>query len=129
MSRDLLSDGLTIIRNGQSASKKSVEMPYSTTLFSLLSVLKDNGYILDVQSKGDKIKTIIVSLKYYKGVPVIDTIKRVSKPGKRVYVRSSEMQKYYNGLGISIITTSKGVLSDREAVEAGVGGEILCSVF
>lgn len=129
MSRDLLSDSLTIIRNGQSAKKEFVMLPFSKLSVSLLSVLKDNGYILGYDIEGDVIKNIKVSLKYYKGKPVISEIQRVSKPGKRMYVKNGDMDKPFNGLGISILTTSKGVLSDNDARSAGVGGEILCSVF
>ena len=128
---DTLGDMLTRIRNGLHANKTIVEAPSSKFRSNVLEVLKREGYIRDFSSIEDKpgIKHLKIELKYQEGVPVISEIKRVSKPGCRVYSRINELPKVYNGLGISILSTPRGVMSDNEARAANVGGEVLCQVF
>ena len=128
---DSLSDMLARIKNAHRA-RKSITSCYKSNLnMNVLSVLKDEGYIRDFQDlevrKG--INSIQINLKYYNGTPVIKNIKRVSKPGIRVYSKISDLQKTYGGLGISILSTPKGVMSDQQARKNNVGGEILCEVF
>ncbi|HCS23115.1 MAG TPA: 30S ribosomal protein S8 [Alphaproteobacteria bacterium] len=128
---DPIGDLLTRIRNGQAARLTSVHSPASKLRVSLLEVLKREGYIRDysvAQKDGGK-SELNIELKYSEGQPVIREIKRVSKPGRRVYSQIKDVPRVYNGLGISILSTPRGVLSDREAREANVGGEILCRVF
>ena len=128
---DTLGDMLTRIRNGLHANKSVVEAPSSKFRSNVLEVLKREGYIRDFSFIEDKpgIKHLKIELKYQEGVPVISEIKRVSKPGCRVYSRINELPKVYNGLGISILSTPRGVMSDNEARAANVGGEVLCQVF
>ena len=127
---DILSDMIARIRNGQKARLAQVECLYSGISINVLEVLKNDGYIADYRlvQDGNK-KNIQVDLKYYEGDAAIKQIKRQSKPGRRVYSSITELPKFFNGLGISIVSTSKGVMSDFEARSANVGGEILCSVF
>ena len=128
---DPLGDLLTRIRNGQRASKTSVVCPHSTLKMNVLNVLKDEGYIRGFSerdvSKG--IKEIVVELKYHEGEPVIREIARVSTPGRRVYSAIDDLSRERGGLGIKILSTGQGVLSDNAAREANVGGEVLCRVF
>lgn len=125
---DPIADMLTRIRNGQSASKAEVAMPASNTKQSIAKVLKDEGYIGDYSvSEGAKAE-MSVSLKYFDGKPVIENIQRMSRPGLRVYKNKDELPKVLNGLGIVIISTSKGMMTDRAARAAGIGGELICSV-
>ena len=126
---DPIGDFLTRIRNGQQARKKTIISPSSTVRQNIAAVLKDEGYIADyaVSSEGKK-KTITVTLKYYQGKPVIERLERISKPSLRVYKGKSEVPRVLGGLGVAILTTPQGVLSDRKARAAGVGGEILCVV-
>lgn len=128
---DPISDLLTRIRNGQAARLSSINSPGSKLRVSLLEVLKREGYIRDYStSKNDNgSNDLTIELKYAEGQPVIREITRVSKPGRRVYSPINDVPRVYNGLGISILSTPRGVLSDREAREANVGGEILCRVF
>lgn len=128
---DTLGDMITRIRNGQSTKKKKVDAPASSFRKNVLEVLKREGYIRDFSEieKQPGINFFEIQLKYYEGRPVISEIKRVSKPGRRVYSSIKNLQKTYNGLGISILSTPRGVLSDNEAREANVGGEILCTVY
>ena len=128
---DALSDMLARIKNAHKAKKSSTSCFSSKLNTNVLSVLKDEGYIRDFQSFDvrDGIKNIKIDLKYHNGVPVIKKIKRVSKPGIRVYSKIKELSKPYGGLGISIISTPKGVMSDQQARANNVGGEILCEVF
>jgi len=127
---DPLGDMLTRIRNGQSARKNIVNSPASRFRSDVLDVLKREGYIRDFSSveKRPGIYELQIELKYH-GLPVISEIKRVSRPGRRVYSKIKDLGHIYNGLGISILSTPRGVLSDAEAREANVGGEILCRVF
>lgn len=128
---DLLSDLLTRIRNGQRANLAQIKAPASNLLVNVLAVLKKEGYILDYR-KGEVVggkSEVEIDLKYYDGEPVIKEIKRISTPGRRNYSKISELPQYYNGLGIAILSTPKGVMSDYDARLANVGGEVLCSVF
>jgi len=131
MVNDPLGDLLTRIRNGQTARLSAVSSPASKHRISVLEVLKREGYIRDysVQKKVNGAADLTVELKYSEGQPVIREISRISKPGRRVYSKTTEIPRFYNGLGISILSTPRGVLSDKEAREANVGGELLCRVF
>lgn len=126
---DPISDFLTRIRNGQMARKKQITSPSSTVKEAIAAVLKDEGYIADysVSAEGNK-KTIALALKYFDGKPVIERIERVSKPSLRVYKGKDELPKILGGLGIAIVSTPKGVVSDRKARAAGQGGEVICIV-
>lgn len=125
---DPIADMLTRIRNGQSAAKTDVSMPASKMKQAIAKVLKDEGYIKDFAvSEGAK-PEMTVSLKYFEGRPVIESIKRVSRPGLRIYKNKDELPKVMNGLGVAIISTSKGIMSDREARASGFGGEVVCLV-
>ncbi|GEO82201.1 30S ribosomal protein S8 [Pararhodospirillum oryzae] len=128
---DPLGDLLTRIRNGQRARKNSVNAPASNLRVGVLDVLQREGYIrgyerVDVRAGVAELR---VELKYHEGEPVIREIARVSTPGRRVYSKIKDLPKVYNGLGISILSTPRGVMSDHEARQANVGGEVLCRVF
>ncbi|HYM36025.1 MAG TPA: 30S ribosomal protein S8 [Steroidobacteraceae bacterium] len=126
---DPISDFLTHIRNGQAAGRTHVSLPSSKLKLSLAKVLKDEGYIDDFSTTTDNGKTTLsVQLRYYQGKPVIDRLDRVSRPGLRVYKGKDELPSILGGLGVAIISTSKGVMSDRQARAAGHGGEVLCIV-
>jgi len=126
---DPIADMLTRIRNGQKARKYSVTMPSSTAKVAIARVLKDEGYIVDFDTVTEGAKTNLnIELKYFEGVPVIENIKRVSKPGLRIYRGSGELPKVLGGLGVAIVSTSAGVMSDRQAREQGIGGEVLCVI-
>jgi small subunit ribosomal protein S8 len=128
---DPLGDMLTRIRNGQSAGKTVVSSPASRFRSNVLEVLKREGYIRNYSSVDVRpgIRELKIELKYHDGEPVISEIKRVSRPGRRVYYGIRELPRVYNGLGIAILSTPRGVLSDSEARTANVGGEVLCHVF
>lgn len=126
---DPIADFLTRIRNGQAAGKSEVSMPSSKIKLAMAQVLKDQGYIDEFGvSTEDGKSSLRISLKYYQGRPVIDRIERVSKPGLRVYRGKDELPAILGGLGVAIISTSRGVMTDREARAAGHGGEVLCIV-
>lgn len=126
---DPIADMLTRIRNGQKARKFSVTMPSSTAKVAIARVLKDEGYIVDFDAVADGAKTnLTIELKYFEGSPVIESIKRVSKPGLRIYRSSGDLPKVLGGLGVAIVSTSAGVMSDRQAREQGIGGEVLCVI-
>ena len=126
---DPIADMLTRIRNGQKARKVSVTMPASTAKLAVANVLKDEGYITDFSTEGEGAqKTLSVELKYFEGSPVIESIQRASKPGMRIYRGKDELPKVLGGLGVAIVSTSAGVMSDRQAREKGIGGEVLCIV-
>ena len=127
--QDPLSDMITRIRNANLREKVSVAMPSSKVKVSVAKVLKDEGYILDFKVLEDKKPVLEIDLKYYDGKPVIEEITRSSKPSLRVYSSSKDLPKVKSGLGVAIVSTSKGVMSDRSARSNGVGGEILCTVF
>jgi small subunit ribosomal protein S8 len=126
--QDPISDMLTRIRNGQAASKVSVKMPSSKQKVAIAAVLKAEGYITDFVVAGDTKPELEVTLKYFEGKKVIDTIKRVSRPGLRIYKGANDLPKVMAGLGIAIISTSHGVMTDRAARKASIGGEIICYV-
>jgi small subunit ribosomal protein S8 len=128
---DPIGDMFTRIRNGQLRLLTKVEMPSSTFRLKVLEVLKNEGFILSfhIEKKDNNKVSLIVDLKYYEGIPVIKEIKRVSKPGRRVFSRATSIPRIQNGLGLAIISTNKGVMSDIEARKNNVGGEIICRVF
>ena len=127
--QDTLADMLTRIRNAQGAGKATVAMPSSKVKVSVAEVLKNEGYIADFAIDGDVKTTLSIDLKYYEGKPVIERLERVSRPGLRTYKGSTELPKVEAGLGIAIISTSKGIMTDRAARAAGIGGEVICTVF
>ncbi|MFZ2724796.1 MAG: 30S ribosomal protein S8 [Methylococcaceae bacterium] len=126
---DPIADMLTRIRNGQSATKKSIKLPSSKVKVSIAKVLKEEGYITDfsVETIGSH-SEMTIELKYYKGVPVIEKIERVSKPSLRIYKSKDELPKVLGGLGIAIVSTSNGVMTDKAARAIGHGGEVICTV-
>ncbi len=125
-----LADMLAQIRNGQMARHEVVRCQASKLLGNVLEVLKSEGYISDYKKTGEEQKPEFeIELKYFEGERVIKEIEMISKPGRRVYSAISTLPKFYNGLGIAILSTSKGVMSDFDARQANVGGEVLCSVF
>ena len=126
---DPIADMLTRIRNAQMAGKATVSMPSSKVKTAIAAVLKDEGYVEDfkIVANGAKASLDMV-LKYYAGLPVIEKIERVSKPGLRIYKASCEIPRVMNGLGIAIVSTPKGVMTDRKAKAANLGGEVLCIV-
>ena len=127
---DPIGDLLTRIRNGQRAGLATIAAPASKLRENVLSVLQREGFIRSYARDDQQGQpAITIELKYYEGKPVIREIKRVSKPGRRIYTGVDGMRRVYNGMGISILSTPKGVLSDREAQDANVGGEVLCEVF
>ncbi len=127
--QDTLADMFTRIRNAQMAEKDSVQMPSSKLKVSVAEVLKAEGYISDFSVSGESKPTLEVVLRYYQGRPVIENISRVSRPGLRQYKGAGELPKVNGGLGVAIVSTSKGVMTDRAARSAGVGGEVICTVF
>jgi len=129
MTSDPIADMLTRIRNAQSSEKKSVAMPASKLKSAIAQVLKDEGYIEDFAVReGEGKPQLEIGLKYYAGKPVIERIERVSRPGLRIYRPKDELPKVMNGLGVAIVSTSRGVMTDRKARGMGVGGEVLCIV-
>ena len=128
---DPLGDMLTRIRNGQRARKNTISSPNSRLRANVLDVLKREGYIRDYTRREVRpgIAEVDIQLKYHEGEPVIREISRVSTPGRRVYSKIKDLQRVYNGLGIAILSTPRGVLSDAEARDMNVGGEVLCQVF
>jgi small subunit ribosomal protein S8 len=126
---DPVADMLTRIRNGQTAGKKSIVQPSSKLKLSIAKVLKEEGYIVDYhKEKSGNHEEMVIDLKYYRGAPVIEKIQRVSRPGLRIYKSKDELPKVLGGLGVAIVSTSKGVMTDRAARAQGHGGEILCTV-
>ena len=127
---DPVADMLTRIRNAQSAKKTDVSMPNTKLKVAIAEVLKTEGYIADyrVEELDNNKKKLIIDLKYYQGKPVIENIRRISRPGLRVYRDKNKLPRIMGGMGVAIISTSKGVISDRAARLLGEGGEILCSV-
>ncbi|MGG4605419.1 30S ribosomal protein S8 [Alcaligenaceae bacterium 429] len=126
---DPIADMLTRVRNAQMVNKTSVSMPSSKLKVAIAAVLKDEGYIDNFQIVGEAAKPVLeIQLKYYAGRPVIERIDRVSRPGLRVYKGSNHIPQVMNGLGVAIVSTSRGVMTDRKARAAGVGGEVLCYV-
>ncbi len=127
--QDPIADLLTRIRNGQMAERSTVSMPSSKLKVSVCGVLEKEGYIRGYAVEEGVKPELTVELKYHEGTPVIEEIKRVSRPGLRIYKRREQLPRVNGGLGISIISTPKGVMTDREARKAGLGGEVLCRVF
>ena len=126
---DPIADMLTRIRNGQKARMVSVSMPSSKVKIAIANVLKDEGYITDFSTEGEGAECVLtVELKYFEGEPVIERVRRVSRPGLRVYRGKQDLPKVLGGLGVAIVSTSAGVMSDRQAREQGIGGEVLCIV-
>ncbi len=127
---DSIGDYLTRIRNAGAANMKTVEIPGSNTKKEITRILKDQGYISDFEFNDEGYQgTIKIILKYYKSEPTIKDIKRVSTPGRRVYAPAKRLPRVNNGLGIAIISTSHGVMSDKEARSKNIGGEVLCTVW
>lgn len=126
---DPIADMLTRIRNGQSAGKKNVKLPSSKLKVAIVKVLKDEGYISDftTETKGSHTE-MTVELKYFNGEPVIEKVKRISRPGLRIYKSKDELPKVLAGLGVAIVSTSNGVMTDRAARANGHGGEVICTV-
>ena len=126
---DPIADMLTRIRNAQASEKTSVVMPSSKLKAAIAKVLKDEGYIEDFRVAGEPAKPQLeIALKYYAGRPVIEKIERISTPGLRIYRGKEDLPKVMNGLGVAIVSTSKGVMTDRKARASGIGGEVLCVV-
>ncbi|EKQ5873313.1 30S ribosomal protein S8 [Pseudomonas aeruginosa] len=127
--QDPLADMLTRIRNAQMAEKTVVSMPSSKLKAAVAKVLKDEGYIADFQISSEVKPQLSIELKYFEGKPVIEEVKRISRPGLHQYKSVEQLPKVRGGLGVSIVSTNKGVMTDRAARAAGVGGEVLCTVF
>ncbi len=125
---DTIADLITRIRNAQRAHKNSVDIPYSKMKSSICKVLEEEGYIISFSTEGDSKQTLKVVLKYHEGKPVIENIKRISKPGLRIFKPTKSIPLVKNGLGICIVSTSKGIMTDKKAREENCGGEIICHV-
>jgi small subunit ribosomal protein S8 len=128
---DPIADMIARLRNAQKQAKQTFRMPSSKLKAAILSVLHQEGYIEGFAEEADEqgFKHLVVTLKYYQGQPVVTTIKRVSTPGRRIYSQAQEIPMVRNGLGVTIVSTSRGVLTDTKARELNVGGEILCQVM
>lgn len=130
MITDPISDMLTRIRNASLVKKQFVEMPISNIKFALAKVLEKEGYILAVEKVGESPRaTLRIQLKYDDGQSVISSIKRISKPGRRVYTKSNELQKVLSGVGVAIVSTPNGLMTNNEARKRRLGGEVICEVF
>lgn len=127
--QDTLADMITRVRNAHMADKESVTMPSSKLKVAVAQVLKDEGYVTDLSVTEGPKPELTITLKYYEGKPVIEKIVRISKPSLRVYKGSSSLPSVEGGLGVAIVTTSHGVMTDRAARAAGIGGEVICTVF
>ncbi len=127
--QDTLADMFTRIRNGQQAGKKTVTMPASKMKKAVADVLIEEGYLETAEESSEQKPELTLGLRYFEGKPVIESIQRVSRPGLRRYRGSDKLPKVANGLGVAIVSTSKGVMTDRSARQAGIGGEIICEVF
>ncbi|HDY99385.1 MAG TPA: 30S ribosomal protein S8 [Pseudomonas sabulinigri] len=127
--QDPLADMLTRIRNAQMAEKSSVSMPAAKLKVAVAKVLVEEGYVAGYEVAGEVKPTLSIELKYFEGKPVIEDLKRVSRPGLRQYKSVDQIPKVKGGLGVSIVSTNKGVMTDRAARAAGIGGEVLCTVF
>lgn len=126
--QDPIADMLTRIRNGQAASKVAISMPSSKLKVAIANVLAEEGYIESVKVLEGAKPELEITLKYFQGKPVVESIQRVSRPGLRIYKRKDELPKVMGGLGVAVVSTSKGVMTDRAARQAGLGGEIICYV-
>lgn len=127
--QDPIADLLTRIRNAQLAGHEAVDVPHSKLKVEIVRVLQEEGYINSYQVVEGTRRVVQISLKYSKGVPVIEEIKRISRPGLRIYKDSDSVPSINGGLGIAIVSTNRGVMTDRKARKDGVGGEVLCTVF
>ena len=126
--QDPIADMLTRIRNGQAANKVAINMPSSKLKVAIANVLAAEGYIESVKVLEGTKPELEITLKYFQGKPVVESIQRVSRPGLRIYKRKDELPKVMGGLGVAVVSTSKGVMTDRAARQAGLGGEIICYV-
>ena len=126
--QDPIADMLTRIRNGQAANKVSVKMPSAKLKVAIAKLLKEEGYIADYAVADEAKPGLEITLKYFQGQPVVETIQRVSRPGLRIYKGKNELPKVMGGLGVAIVSTSKGLMTDRAARLAGMGGEVICYV-
>ena len=126
--QDPIADLLTRIRNGQASGKVMVSMPSSRQKLAIANLLLKEGYIASVNVTGDTKKVLEIGLKYYEGKPVVEMIQRVSRPGLRIYKKCRDLPRIMNGLGIAVISTSKGLMTDRAARKDGLGGEVICYV-
>lgn len=126
--QDPIADMLTRIRNGQAANKVSVSMPSNKLKVAIAQTLKEEGYITDYTVAGEAKPVLEITLKYFQGQPVVETIQRVSRPGLRIYKGKNELPKVMGGLGVAIVSTSKGLMTDRTARQNGMGGEVICYV-
>lgn len=126
--QDPIADMLTRIRNGQAANKVTVTIPSSKLKMAIANVLKVEGYIEEIKIEGDSKPELELTLKYFQGKAVVESIQRVSRPGMRIYKKKDELPKVMAGMGIAVVSTSKGVMTDRAARQAGLGGEIICYV-
>ena len=128
--QDPIADMLTRVRNAGKASKKTVSMPSGRMKEAIARVLKDEGYVTDFAVEGDgAIRTLTIKLKYFQGQPVIEMLKRESTPGLRIYADKDNLPSINGGMGVALISTSKGVMTDKAARAAGIGGEVICTVF
>ena len=128
--QDPIADMLTRVRNAGKAAKRTVSMPNSKLKVAIATVLKEEGFIGDFNIEGDgAIKTLNITVKYFQGAPVIETLKRISTPGLRVYAEKDNLPSVNGGMGVALISTSRGVMTDKAAREAGIGGEVICTVF
>ena len=127
--QDPIADLLTRMRNAQSVGHREAAMPHSKAKVAICEVLEQEGYIESFSISGDGKRELTVQLKYHAGQPVMEEINRVSRPGLRVYKSQAELPKVRGGLGVAVVSTSKGVMTDRRARQLGVGGEVLCTVF
>lgn len=126
--QDPIADMLTRIRNGQAANKVSVSMPSAKLKVAIAKTLKEEGYISDYAVTGEAKPVLEITLKYFQGQPVVETIQRVSRPGLRIYKGKNDLPKVMGGLGVAIVSTSKGLMTDRAARQQGMGGEVICYV-
>ncbi|WP_018868372.1 MULTISPECIES: 30S ribosomal protein S8 [unclassified Thioalkalivibrio] len=130
MMTDPISDMLTRVRNAQRANKEQVAIPFSKAKERILKVFTDEGFVGDVQVEGEAAqKKLVVKLKYFEGRPVIESVERISRPGLRIYRGKDELPRINQGLGVAVISTPQGVMSDRAARAAGQGGEVLCKIY
>ncbi|WP_018881307.1 30S ribosomal protein S8 [Thioalkalivibrio sp. ALE30] len=130
MMTDPISDMLTRVRNAQRANKEQVAVPYSKAKERILKVFAEEGFVGDMQVEGEAAqKKLVVKLKYFEGRPVIETVERISRPGLRIYRGKDELPRINAGLGVAVISTPQGVMSDRAARAAGQGGEVLCKIY
>lgn len=127
---DPISDMLTRIRNAQAVSHQTVTIPFSKLKFDLAKILEKEGLVNKVTSQGRKIRKVIeIELKYQKGQPIMNTLKRVSKPGQRLYIRKDQIRPIRQGYGLSIISTSQGLMTNKQAKKKGLGGEVICEIW